>query len=37
MRWLGRYLVEGTPRLEHFAEVAADLARERLRVGARRG
>jgi hypothetical protein len=27
MRWLERYLSEGTPRLQHFAEVAADLAR----------
>jgi hypothetical protein len=25
-RWLERYLTEGTPRLQHFAEVAADLA-----------
>ena len=29
MRWLERYLSEGTPRLQHFAEVAADLARRR--------
>jgi len=27
MRWLERYLSEGTPRLQHFAEVAADLAK----------
>ncbi len=27
MRWLERYLTEGTPRLRHFAEVAADLAK----------
>jgi hypothetical protein len=27
MRWLERYLSEGTPRLQHFAEVAGDLAR----------
>jgi hypothetical protein len=27
MRWLERYLSEGTPRLKHFAEVAADLAK----------
>jgi hypothetical protein len=27
LRWLERYLTEGTPRLRHFAEVAADLAR----------
>jgi hypothetical protein len=27
MRWLERYLSEGEPRLRHFAEVTADLAR----------
>ena len=27
MRRLERYLSEGTPRLQHFAEVAPDLAR----------
>jgi hypothetical protein len=27
LRWLERYLTEGTPRLRHFAEVAADLVR----------
>ena len=27
MRWLERYLSEGEPRLHHFAEVTADLAR----------
>jgi hypothetical protein len=27
MRWLERYLSEGSPRLQHFAKVAADLAR----------
>ena len=27
LRWLERYLTEGTPRLRHFAEVATDLAR----------
>ena len=27
MRWLERYLSEGTPRLQHFADVTADLAR----------
>jgi hypothetical protein len=26
MRWLERYLTEGSPRLRHFAEVTADLA-----------
>ena len=29
MRWLERYLAEGSPRLEHFAEVAMKLARDR--------
>jgi hypothetical protein len=28
LRWLERYLVEGTPRLQHLAEVAAELARK---------
>jgi hypothetical protein len=27
MRWLERYLAEHEPRLRHFAELAADLAR----------
>lgn len=27
LRWLERYLAEGTPRLQHFAEVAVSLAR----------
>ena len=27
MRWLERYLTESTPRLKHFAEVAASLAK----------
>ena len=26
MRWLERYLTESSPRLQHFAEVASDLA-----------
>jgi hypothetical protein len=26
MRWLERYLTEGSPRLRHFAEVTASLA-----------
>ena len=30
MRWLSRYLEEGTPRLQFFAEIAADLARRKL-------
>jgi hypothetical protein len=29
MRWLARYVTEGAPRLEHFAEIAADLARRK--------
>ena len=29
LRWLERYLAEGSPRLEHFAEVAMKLARDR--------
>lgn len=27
MRWLERYITEGSPRLQRFAEVAAELAR----------
>ena len=27
LRWLERYLTEGSPRLRHFAEIATDLAR----------
>lgn len=26
LRWLERFLAEGSPSLQHFAEVAADLA-----------
>jgi hypothetical protein len=26
LRWLERYLVEGEPRLQHFAKVATSLA-----------
>jgi hypothetical protein len=26
LRWLQRYLTEGSPRLEHFAGIASDLA-----------
>lgn len=26
MRWLERYLTEGSPKLQHFAEIAASLA-----------
>jgi hypothetical protein len=27
MRWLERYLTEGSPRLEYFAEITASLAK----------
>jgi hypothetical protein len=27
MRWLERYLTESSPRLEHFAEITASLAK----------
>jgi hypothetical protein len=27
MRWLERYLTEGTPRLQHFAEITTSLAK----------
>jgi hypothetical protein len=27
MRWLERYLTEGEPRLQHVAELVADLAK----------
>jgi hypothetical protein len=27
LRWLERYLTEGTPRLGHFREFTADLAK----------
>ena len=27
MHWLERYLTEGSPKLQHFAEVAVSLAR----------
>jgi hypothetical protein len=30
MRWLGRYLTEGSPRLQHFAEIAPSLAKNGL-------
>jgi hypothetical protein len=26
LRWLARFLAEGSPRLEHFAEIAHELA-----------
>jgi hypothetical protein len=33
LRWLERYLTEGSPRLQHFAEVAGDLAKRDLESG----
>jgi hypothetical protein len=27
MRWLERYLAEGSPKLKHFAEITAALAK----------
>ncbi len=27
LRWLQRYLTEGSPRLQHFAEIATDLGK----------
>ena len=33
MRWLERYLTESEPRLQHFAEIAAGLARARAQGG----
>jgi hypothetical protein len=27
MRWLERYFVEGEPKLQHFAEITASLAK----------
>ena len=27
LRWLARYLTEGSPRLEHFAEITMNLAK----------
>ena len=27
LRWLERYLVESSPRLQHFAEITASLAK----------
>jgi len=27
MRWLARYLTEGEPKLQHFAEITASLAK----------
>ncbi len=35
MRWLERYLAEGSPRLRHFAEIVASLAKRQLEAGGR--
>ena len=35
MRWLERYLTEGSPRLQHLAEVATDLAKRNLEADGR--
>jgi hypothetical protein len=35
MRWPERYLAEGSPRLQHFAEIATELARHELEAGGR--
>jgi len=35
MRWLQRYLAEGSPRLQHFAETVASLATRELEAGGR--
>jgi hypothetical protein len=33
MRWLERYLTEGSPRLQHFAEITASLAKGNFEAG----
>lgn len=33
LRWLERYLAEGSPRLRHFAELTASLARRERAIG----
>lgn len=33
LRWLERYLAEGSPRLRHFAELTANLARREPAIG----
>lgn len=33
LRWLERYLTEGTPRLQHFAEITARLAKGEFEAG----
>jgi hypothetical protein len=34
LRWLERYLSEGSPRLQHFAEITTSLAKRELEAGA---
>jgi hypothetical protein len=33
LRWLERYLTEGSPRLQRFAEITMDLAKRELEAG----
>ena len=33
LRWLERYLTEGSPRLQHFAEITASLAKRERDAG----
>jgi hypothetical protein len=35
LRWLERYLVEGSPRLQHFAEITVSLATSERDAGRR--
>jgi hypothetical protein len=35
MRWLERFLVEGSPRLQHFAEITTSLAKRESEAGGR--
>jgi hypothetical protein len=35
MRWLERYLTEGSPRLQHFAEITTSLAKRKLEADGR--
>jgi hypothetical protein len=33
MRWLERYMTEGSPRLQHFASITTELAKRELEAG----
>ena len=33
LRWLERYLTEGTPRLQYFAEITTSLAKREFEAG----